>query len=107
MLILALAVVGLTGYFRLGIDRFPSVDLPTVIIRTQWSGASTEEMETDISKRLEEVVNTIEGIDELRSISGPGTSVVIVTFNLQRNIDSATQDVRDRVAAVRKTCPTM
>ncbi|MBI5586365.1 MAG: efflux RND transporter permease subunit [Deltaproteobacteria bacterium] len=105
MLILALVVVGLAGYFRLGIDRFPSVDLPTVIVRTQWPGASTEEMETEISKRLEEVVNTIEGIDELRSISGPGNSVVIVTFSLKRNIDAATQDVRDRVAAVLKNLP--
>ena len=105
MLILALVVVGLTGYFRLGIDRFPSVDLPTVTIRTEWPGASTEEMESEISKRLEEVVNSIEGIDELRSISGPGISVVIVTFNLKRDIDSATQDVRDRVAAVLKNLP--
>ena len=105
MLILALVVVGLAGYFRLGIDRFPSVDLPTVVVRTEWSGASTEEMESEISKRLEEVINTIEGIDELRSISGPGTSVVIVTFNLKRDIDSATQDVRDRVAAVLKKLP--
>ena len=105
MLILALVVVGLAGYFRLGIDRFPSVDLPTVTIRTEWPGASTEEMESEISKRLEEVVNSIEGIDELRSISGPGISVVIVTFNLKRDIDSATQDVRDRVAAVLKNLP--
>jgi len=105
MLILALCVVGIASYFRLGIDRYPSVDLPTVNIRTQWPGASTEEMETEISKRLEEAVNTIEGIDELRSISGPSSSVVIVTFNLKRDIDSATQDVRDRVAAVLKDLP--
>jgi HAE1 family hydrophobic/amphiphilic exporter-1 len=105
MLILALCVVGIAGYFRLGIDRFPSVDLPTVNIRTQLPGASTEEMETEISKRIEEAVNTIEGIDELRSISGPGTSTVVVTFNLKRDIDSATQDVRDRVAAVLKNLP--
>ncbi len=105
MLILALCVVGAASYFRLGVDRFPSVDLPTVSIRTQWPGASTEEMETEISKRIEEAVNTIEGISELRSISGPGTSAVIVTFNLNRDIDSATQDVRDRVAAVLKSLP--
>ncbi len=105
MLILALCVVGAAGYIRLGVDRFPSVDLPTVSIRTQWPGASTEEMETEISKRIEEAVNTVEGIDELRSISGPGTSVVIVTFNLGRNIDTAAQDVRDRVAAVIKNLP--
>src|SRR5512141_2978569 len=105
MLILALCVVGGASYLRLGVDRFPSVDLPTGSIRTQLPGASTEEAETEISKRIEEAVNTVEGIDELRSISGPGSSNVIVTFNLSRNIDTATQDVRDRVAAVLKDLP--
>lgn len=105
MLILALCVVGGAGYARLGVDRFPSVDLPTVNIRTQLPGASTEEVETELSKRIEEAVNTIQGIDELRSISGPGNSVVIVTFNLSRDIDTATQDVRDRVATVLKDLP--
>ena len=105
MLILSLVVVGGTSYLRLGVDRFPSVDLPTVSIRTQLPGASTEEVETEISKRIEEAVNTVEGIDELRSISGPGNSVVIVTFNLNRNIDTAAQDVRDRVATILRDLP--
>jgi len=105
MLILALVVVGGTSYLRLGVDRFPSVDLPTVSIRTQLPGASAEEVESEISKRIEEVVNTVEGIDELRSISGPGSSVVIVTFNLKRDIETAAQDVRDRVATILKDLP--
>ncbi|HEY4719260.1 MAG TPA: efflux RND transporter permease subunit, partial [Candidatus Methylomirabilis sp.] len=105
MLILALVVVGAASYVRLGVDRFPSVDLPTVSVRTQLPGASTEEVETEISKRVEEAVNSVEGIDELRSISGPGASVVIVTFNLNRDIDTAAQDVRDRVAAVLRDLP--
>src|SRR3970040_293088 len=105
MLILALVVVGAASYFRLGVDRFPSVDLPTVSVRTQLPGASTEEVETEISKRIEEAVNSVEGIDELRSISGPGSSVVIVTFNLDRNIDAAAQDVRDRAATGRPDLP--
>jgi HAE1 family hydrophobic/amphiphilic exporter-1 len=105
MLILALVVVGAASYVRLGVDRFPSVDLPTVSVRTQLPGASTEEMEIEISKRIEEAVNSVEGIDELRSISGPGASVVIVTFNLKRDIDTAAQDVRDRVAAVLRDLP--
>ncbi|HEY5997291.1 MAG TPA: efflux RND transporter permease subunit [Candidatus Deferrimicrobiaceae bacterium] len=105
MIILALVVVGATGYLRLGVDRFPSVDLPTVSIRTTLPGASAEEVETEISKRIEAVVNTVEGVDELRSVSGPGSSVVIVTFNLKRDIDTATQDVRDRVATVLKDLP--
>ncbi len=105
MLILALVVVGGASYLRLGVDRFPSVDLPTVSIRTQLPGASAEEVESEISKRIEEAVNTVEGIDELRSISGPGSSVVIVTFNLNREIDTAAQDVRDRVATILKDLP--
>src|SRR5512139_2774622 len=105
MLILALCVVGGAGYLRLGVDRFPSVDLPTVSVRTQLPGASTEEVETEISKPIEQAVNTVQGIDELRSISGPGASIVIVTFSLDRDIETATQDVRDRVATVLKDLP--
>jgi HAE1 family hydrophobic/amphiphilic exporter-1 len=105
MIILALVVVGISSYVRLGVDRFPSVDLPTVTVRTQLPGATAEEVESEISKRIEEVVNTVEGIDELRSISGPGNSVVIVTFNLNRDIDTAAQDVRDRVATILKDLP--
>src|SRR5512145_1126975 len=105
MIILALVVVGATSYVRLGVDRFPSVDLPTVSIRTQLPGASAEEVETEITRRVEEAVNTVAGIDELKSISGPGVSNVIVTFALDRDIDTATQDVRDRVAAVLRNLP--
>ncbi|HEY8666959.1 MAG TPA: efflux RND transporter permease subunit [Tepidisphaeraceae bacterium] len=100
MVILALVVVGTASYFRLGVDRLPSVDLPTVTVRTTLQGAAPEEVESEVSQRLEEAVNTIEGISELRSISGQGSSVLIVTFNLNRNIDVAAQDVRDRVATV-------
>ena len=105
MLILALVVVGAASYFRLGVDRFPAVDLPTVTVRTTLPGASTEEMEIQVSQRIEEVVNTVAGISELRSISGPGSSVVIVTFELSRNVDVATQDVRDKVATVIRNLP--
>ncbi|HSF06010.1 MAG TPA: efflux RND transporter permease subunit [Methylomirabilota bacterium] len=105
MIILSLVVVGAASYFRLGVDRFPAVDLPTVAIRTELPGASTEEMETQVSQKLEEAVNTIQGISELRSITSPGNSIVIVTFNLNRQIDVATQDVRDKVAAVIRSLP--
>ncbi len=105
MIILALVVVGAASYFRLGVDRFPSVDLPTVSVRTTLPGASPEEVETIISRPIEEVVNTVEGIDELRSVSGRGTSFVMATFNLDRDIDVAAQDVRDRVATVLNRLP--
>jgi HAE1 family hydrophobic/amphiphilic exporter-1 len=105
MIILALVVVGATSYFRLGVDRFPSVDLPNVSVRTTLPGASPEEVETTVSQIIEEVVNTVEGIDELRSVSGQGTSFVFATFNLNRDIDTAAQDVRDRVATALNRLP--
>ncbi len=105
MIILALVVIGSASYFGLGVDRFPSVDLPTVSIRTALPGASIEEVETEVSQRIEEAVNTVEGIQELRSVSGAGTSFVIVTFDLDRDIDSAAQDIRDRVATVIRDLP--
>ena len=105
MLILAMVVVGAASYYRLGVDRLPAVDLPTVSVRTTLPGASPEEVENEISDRIEEVVNTVEGIDELRSISGAGSSIVIITFNLNRDIEAAAQDVRDRVANVVRRLP--
>src|SRR5918912_3835675 len=100
MIVLSLVVVGAASYFRLGVDRFPSVDLPTVSVRTSLPGASPEEVETEISQKIEEVVNTVEGVQELRSVSGSGSSFVMATFSLERDIDVAAQDVRDRIATV-------
>ncbi|HEX7087739.1 MAG TPA: efflux RND transporter permease subunit [Vicinamibacterales bacterium] len=105
MLISCLVVIGVASYLRLGIDRFPAMDLPTVFIRTQLPGASPEEMEVLVAQPIEESVNTVQGIDELRSIAGPGTAIVIATFSLDRDIEAATQDVRDRVSAVLQQLP--
>ena len=105
MLILALVVVGAAAFTGLGVDRLPSVDLPTINVRTTLPGASPEEVETSVSEIVEEAVNTVDGVDELRSISGPGSSNVIVTFRLDRDIDTAAQDVRDKVAAVVRRLP--
>jgi HAE1 family hydrophobic/amphiphilic exporter-1 len=105
MLILSLVVVGAASYPKLRVDRFPSVDLPTVVVRATLPGASPEEMESSVSMPLEEAVNTVQGIEELRSISGLGTSLVVVTFALDRDIDVAAQDVRDRVNASLRRLP--
>jgi HAE1 family hydrophobic/amphiphilic exporter-1 len=105
MIILALVVVGAASYFRLGVDRFPSFDLPTVSVRTGLPGGAPEEVESEVSQKIEEVVNTVEGIEELRSISNQGSSYVIATFNLDRPIETATQDIRDRVATVIRDLP--
>src|ERR1043166_8308918 len=96
MIVLSLVVIGTAGFFKLGVDRFPSVDLPTVSVRVSLPGASPEEVESLVAQPLEEVINTVDGISELRSISGQGTTVVIATFKLDRNLESAAQDVRDR-----------
>jgi hydrophobe/amphiphile efflux-1 (HAE1) family protein len=100
MIVLALVVVGATGYFKLGVDRSPPVDVPTVFISTRLPGASPAEMESLVAQPIEEVVNTVEGITELRSISGIGSSFVIVQFDLRRNVNIAAEDVRNRVATV-------
>ncbi|MDT7807667.1 MAG: hypothetical protein QOJ70_1480, partial [Acidobacteriota bacterium] len=105
MIVLSLVVVGAASYFKLGVDRFPSVDLPTVSVRTSLPGASSEEVETLVSQPIEEAVNTVEGIDELRSVSAPGTSVIIATFKLDRDLETAAQDVRDRVTTVVNQLP--
>src|SRR5207249_3316364 len=105
MLVMALVVIGAASWMRLGVDRFPAVDLPTVSVRVELPGASIEETETQLAQRLEEQINTIQGINELRSICGPGTVIVIVTFNLNRQIDVAAQDVRDKVAIAVRNMP--
>jgi HAE1 family hydrophobic/amphiphilic exporter-1 len=105
MIVLSLVVVGAASFFKLGVDRFPSVDLPTVSVRTSLPGASAEEMETLVSQPIEEAVNTVDGIDELRSISSQGSSFVIATFKLDRDLETAAQDVRDRVSTVVRSLP--
>lgn len=105
MIVLSLVVVGAAGFFRLGVDRFPSVDLPTVSVRVGLPGASPEEVESLVTQQVEEVINTVDGISELRSVSGQGTSLVIATFKLDRNLESAAQDVRDRVATLGRRLP--
>ena len=105
MIVLSLVVIGTAGFFKLGVDRFPSVDLPTVSVRVSLPGASPEEVESLVAQPLEEVINTVDGISELRSISGQGTTVVIATFKLDRNLESAAQDVRDRVNTLGRDLP--
>jgi len=105
MIVLSLVVVGAAGFFKLGVDRFPSVDLPTVSVRTNLPGAAPEEVEALVTQQVEEVINTVDGISELRSVSGQGTSIVIATFKLDRNLESAAQDVRDRVATLGRQLP--
>jgi HAE1 family hydrophobic/amphiphilic exporter-1 len=100
MLVLTFVVLGIFSYTQLGIDQFPKIDLPTVTVQTALPGASPEEIESQITKPIEEVINTISGIDELRSTTLEGVSLVVVQFVLDKNSDVAAQEVRDKVATV-------
>jgi HAE1 family hydrophobic/amphiphilic exporter-1 len=97
MLIIALMVVGMFSFFSLGLDLFPKIDLPTVSIQVSNPGSSAEEVETEITKRIEDAVNTISGIEDLNSTSAEGVSAIVISFSLDKNGDVAAQEVRDKV----------
>jgi HAE1 family hydrophobic/amphiphilic exporter-1 len=105
VIILTIAVVGFIGYSKLNVDRFPNVDLPIVQVVTLLPGASPQEVETELSDKIEEAINTISGIDELRSISTEGVSQVIVSFQLEKDINVAAQEVREHVSTVMPDLP--
>lgn len=105
MLILALTVVGVFSFFNLGVDLLPNIDIPTVIITTTNPGASPEVVETEITRRIEEAVNTVSGVDELRSTSVEGLSQVVVSFILEKDVDVAAQEVRDAISRILPDLP--
>ena len=105
MMSAAIVVLGIASYSQLGLDLMPKTDFPMVVVRTSLPGASAEEIETQITKPIEEVVNTIAGIDELRSSSQQGSSRVMITFVLEREIEDAVQDVRDKVSTITNQFP--
>src|ERR671939_2061287 len=100
MLILSLTVVGVFSFFSLGVDLFPKIDLPTITVTVINPGSSPQEVETEITDKVESAVNTISGIDELRSTSVEGVSQVFITFILEKNADVAAQEVRDKVGLI-------
>src|SRR3984893_18004491 len=105
VLILSLIVVGAFSFTKLGVDRFPKVDFPTIVITTVQPGAAPEQIETEITDKIKEGVNTISGIDELRSVSSEGISQVMISFLLDKNPDVAAQEVRDKVNGVLPQLP--
>ena len=105
VLILSLTVIGTFSFVQLGIDQFPNVDFPAIVVTTRLPGAAPEQVETEISDHIEEAVNTISGIDTLTSVSSEGVSQVVVGFNLEKNTDVAAQEVRDRVSRVLPLLP--
>ena len=105
MMSLALVVLGIFSYRTLGVDLMPKTDQPNVNVNVQLPGASAEEVESTITKDVEETVNTINGIDELRTNSNQGNMQANITFNLERNMDSAIQDVRDKMSQIQGRFP--
>ncbi len=101
MVMLAFVVLGLFSYQRLSVDQFPNIDFPTVVVVMDYPGASPEIVESEVTKKVEEAVNTVAGISTLYSRSYEGTSVVIVEFNLDVDGRKAADDVREKVSLVR------
>ncbi len=105
MLIMSLMVLGFYSYFKLGVDLYPKVEFPFVVVTTTLNGASPEEVESQITEKVEEAVNTISGIEELSSTSSEGMSQVFIKFVLERPVDQAAQDVRDKINTVLNDLP--
>jgi HAE1 family hydrophobic/amphiphilic exporter-1 len=105
MLVSAPIVLGLASYGRLGVELFPNVDVPIVTITTTLRGASVEEMETSVTKPIEEIVNTVSGIDELRSTTREGLSQVVIQFVLEKSGAVAAQEVDAKVRTILSQLP--
>ena len=103
--ILLFVVVGLVGYRTLGVDKFPKVDFPLITIVTPYSGASPGAVETDVTQKVEEAVNTVNGLDTLTSTSTEGVSLVIAQFALEIDVDKATQDINEHLSSVLRDLP--
>ena len=106
MMMVALVVLGLFGYRRLPIDQFPNVDIPVVSVQTVYAGASSETVEREVTRRLEEAFNPVAGVNRITSISLEGVSQVVVEFDLSVDVDVASQDLRSKIEAIRRELPT-
>ena len=105
VIVLLLTVIGGFSFLTLGVDRFPKIDIPTVSVSTTNPGAAPQEIETEVTDIIEGAVNTVPGIDEMRSTSAQGRSTVTISFNLEKDPDLATQEVRDKVSTVLNRLP--
>ncbi|UUP16450.1 efflux RND transporter permease subunit [Nitratireductor thuwali] len=105
MMMVALVVFGLFSYQRLGVDQYPDVDVPVVVVMTTYPGATPETVETEVSRPVEEALNTISGIDRVTSSSYEGRSLVVAEFKLEVPAAAAAQDVRDSVAPLEASFP--
>jgi hydrophobic/amphiphilic exporter-1 (mainly G- bacteria), HAE1 family len=105
VLMISLCVVGIVGYRSLGVDKFPRVDFPMVLVTTFYPGAAPATMESDVTEKIEGAVNTISGIDTLTSMSSEGVSLVIAQFDLNKNVNVASSEVQQRINAILRDLP--
>ena len=100
MMMLCLMVLGLASWQRMSVEEFPDVDFPFIVIHTTYAGASPESVESEITKKLEDQINTISGLKQLTSQSSEGLSTIVAQFNLDISSATAAQDVREKIATV-------
>src|SRR4026208_2275442 len=105
MLSLALVLFGIIGYTQLSVREFPDVDAPIVSVSTVLPGANPQVVESAVTDILEEELSTVEGLRTLTSSSGEGVSNITLEFNLERDVEAAAQDTRDKVARIRERLP--
>ncbi len=105
VLVMIPVVLGIVAYNSLGVDLFPNVDFPVCTVVTVLPGAGVEEVESSVTKPLEDIINTVGGIEELRSTTSEGISTITVQFLLSKNGDVGTQEVRDKVTSILSTLP--
>ncbi|MBK9765896.1 MAG: efflux RND transporter permease subunit [Chloracidobacterium sp.] len=105
VIVLFLTVVGGFSFFTLGVDRFPKIDLPTISVSTSNSGAAPQEIETEVTDIIEGALNTVPGVEEMRSTSSRGRSSVNLTFNLEKNPDQAFQEIQQKLSGAVNRLP--
>jgi len=105
VLVAIVVILGALSYFTLGLRRFPEIDFPVASVTTIYPGGSPEEIETEITKRIEDACSSISGIDEMTSYSQQGTSMVMIQFDLGEDIDIKAMDIRDKIDQIRRDLP--
>ena len=105
MMMVALLVMGAFSLQRLGLDQYPNVDVPVVVVITSYPGATPETVETEVTRPVEDALNAIGGLDEVTSTSYEGRSVVVAKFKLEVRSSAAAQEVRDKIAAIEANFP--
>ncbi|MCB0157346.1 MAG: efflux RND transporter permease subunit, partial [Caldilineaceae bacterium] len=105
MILIAGVVLGTISYFTMPVDLFPDVDFPVVVVTTVYPGASPEEVESQITSKMEGDLSAVSGLDEINSISAESVSTVILVFNLDASAVQAAQDVREQVDLLRNSLP--